>query len=318
MLQQTQVQTVIPYFNRWMQAFPSLQDLADAPEATVLHLWEGLGFYRRARYLHAGAREVVRRFNGTLPHSVRDLLTLPGIGPYTAGAIASIAFQTCVPAVDGNVIRVIARLLAWDLQPKDPKTPKLVTSFLQPYIAPLRPGDFNQALMELGATICRPVNPSCDSCPLQTQCCALASGDPMAYPQTGIPPKITQLHAYAAVVTQNTTTKGTLPPILIEQRPTNALLANTWQFPMEDHADSLNDFLNALKSRGITLKEQRHIGSVVHRFSHRLMTIEVFEAKASEVLISSSLRWATHEEFRLLPSSRVVRKIEALFLQSGA
>src|SRR5437868_8235337 len=176
MLQQTQVATVIPYFNHFMDAYPTLRDLADANEQEVLRLWQGLGYYSRARNLLATAKILVEQKIGQIPASVNELLELPGIGRYTAGAIASLAFETRAPILDGNVTRVICRLDLICDDPKDPRVRENLWTRAEQLLPKKRIGDFNSALMELGATICTPRAPKCLLCPVQKHCAAFAAG----------------------------------------------------------------------------------------------------------------------------------------------
>ncbi len=175
MLQQTQVATVIPYFHRFLARFPSIADLASAPEQDVLRLWQGLGYYSRARNLQAAARFVVGELAGRLPTSVEGLLRLPGVGRDTAGAIASIAFDVRAPIVDGNVVRVLCRLDRIETPPRDRQTQSLLWRRAEEILPDQRPGDFNSALMELGATVCTPRAPQCLICPVQAHCAAAAA-----------------------------------------------------------------------------------------------------------------------------------------------
>ena len=176
MLQQTRVETVIPYYLRWMAAFPTLEALASAPEEQVLHHWQGLGYYSRARRLLAGARAVLRDHRGRVPADVAQLMTLPGVGRYTAGAIASIAFDLPAPIVDGNVARVLTRLYAWPQPLGASQTQGLLWELAEAYATGPTPGLANQALMELGALVCTPRAPRCEGCPLRGQCRALGQG----------------------------------------------------------------------------------------------------------------------------------------------
>jgi A/G-specific adenine glycosylase len=182
MLQQTQVTTVIPYYERFMERFPDFSSLAEADETEVLKYWEGLGYYRRARNLHALARQVIDEFNGRLPVDRKQLLGLPGIGPYTAGAIRSFAYDLPEPAVDGNVVRVFARLDAIAHQQGDPAGQRAVRERVSGLIPGARAGDFSEALMELGATVCLPGTPDCGFCPLARFCRALALSRVNDYP----------------------------------------------------------------------------------------------------------------------------------------
>lgn len=202
MLQQTQVATVIPYFQAWMQRFPDVAALARAEESDVLHAWQGLGYYSRARNLRRAAQEMLLNHQGRVPELVSELRALPGIGPYSAGAIASIAYGRAEPLVDGNVIRVLSRLFALRGDPnRAPLKAKLwqVAAALVPKEAP---GDFNQALMELGATVCTPQKPRCSACPVSAQCQGLARGIATELPELPERAKPTPVHMVAAIATR--------------------------------------------------------------------------------------------------------------------
>ncbi|MFN8454597.1 MAG: A/G-specific adenine glycosylase, partial [Anaerolineae bacterium] len=176
MLQQTQVTTVIPYYYRFLQRFPTLADLAAASLPEVLKVWEGLGYYARARNLHRAAVEIVAKYGGRLPHTYAELRRLPGFGDYTAGAIVSIAFGQAVPALDGNVKRVLARLLAWQEEVTRGPAARRLRDFAAELVDPQAPGDWTQAVMELGAVICVPQNPKCLLCPVNELCQARRQG----------------------------------------------------------------------------------------------------------------------------------------------
>ena len=200
MLQQTQVATARGYYQRWLERFPDIDALAAADEADVLHAWQGLGYYSRARSLLRAAREVNQRFAGQLPRSVAELRELPGIGRYSAGAIASIAFDVPAAAVDGNVIRVLTRLFALPGDPKQAPLAEFLWQLAASLVPERTPGDFNQALMELGATICLPRTPDCQSCPLRRQCRAHLAGNAAGFPQASKRPRVVQQRHVAAVV----------------------------------------------------------------------------------------------------------------------
>lgn len=219
MLQQTRVETVIPYYRRWMARFPTVDALAAADGEDVLQLWKGLGYYSRARNLHRAARIVRGRFDGRLPGSVAELEELPGVGPYTAGAVASIAFDRPVPAVDGNVRRVLCRLL--DLP--DPR-PAELRDRATALVAPDRPGDFNQALMELGARVCTPSSPECGRCPLSGECLARARGTVPERPPSRSRGPVPTTEVAAAVAVDG-------GRVLVARRPEDGLLGGMWEFP---------------------------------------------------------------------------------------
>ena len=220
MLQQTRVETAIPYYARWMERFPTVEALADVDEETVLKAWEGLGYYSRARNLRRSALIVRERLGGVLPQDSQGLKTLPGIGEYTAGAIASIAHGEVVPAVDGNVRRVLSRL--FDLE--DP-TAAILRKRAGELVDPDRPGDWNQALMELGATVCTPRTPRCTVCPLAEECRALAEGTQELRPASKRRPRVRTV-SYAVLVALDPAGQ-----LLMVRRPADALLGGLWEFP---------------------------------------------------------------------------------------
>jgi len=228
MLQQTRVETVVPYYRRWIERFPTPRDLADAKTDEVLRYWQGLGYYSRARNLQAAARTMVMEHGGRVPETLEALRALPGVGPYTAGAVASIAYGIQTPAVDGNVRRVFARLL----DQTDPTLPWL-QSVVGGVVDPSNPGAFNQAIMELGALICTPRSPSCSRCPVAALCRARAAGTvPLRPAPRRRAPVPADQEAVAVVVHAQR--------ILVRRRPDAGLLAGMWEFPgvgVEDEAD---------------------------------------------------------------------------------
>uniref|UniRef100_A0A2P2JYU7 Adenine DNA glycosylase n=1 Tax=Rhizophora mucronata TaxID=61149 RepID=A0A2P2JYU7_RHIMU len=241
MLQQTRVQTVVHYYNRWMLKWPTLQHLAQASLEEVNEMWAGLGYYRRARFLLEGAKMIIAQGNG-FPNTVCSLRKVPGIGDYTAGAIASIAFKQAVPVVDGNVVRVLSRLKAISANPKDRMAVKCFWKLAAQLVDPCHPGDFNQSLMELGATICTPLNPSCSSCPVSSQCRALSiSKDDKSALVTDYPiksVKVKQRHEFSAVCVVEisrslgeTQREQSGSRFLLVKRPDEGLLAGLWEFP---------------------------------------------------------------------------------------
>lgn len=263
MLQQTRVETVGPYYARWLQRFPDWDALAAAPLDDVLLAWEGLGYYSRARNLHRTARAVRERYGGELPDDPVALRTLPGVGEYTAGAVASIAFGRPVPAVDGNVRRVLARLL--DLARP---TPAQLRSEAARLLDPDRPGDHNEAMMELGATICTPRAPRCEECPVAACCAALAMGTvaerPGRRPRRRPVPRVD----YATLVAIDPAGR-----ILLAKRPDQGLLAGMWEFPSGEVCDSEPDTvarsaLRQLAIFGASGRRAEFLASVRHTFTH--------------------------------------------------
>ncbi len=226
MLQQTRVETVIPYYERFLSRFPSLQDLASADEADVLKYWEGLGYYSRARNLLKGARQVMQQYQGILPKDPALLRKISGIGPYTAGAIASIAYNVPVPAVDGNVLRVYSRFFGIRESIQLPAVRKELDRIASAVVSADRPGDYNQAVMDLGAVVCVPGTPDCTRCPLSSFCDAFSRGDAPDLPV--IPGKAPQkvIHWTVPVIVSGNRT--------LVRRRTESLLHGLWCFPLLD------------------------------------------------------------------------------------
>lgn len=262
MLQQTRMDTVIPYFNRFIAALPDIAALAGVEEDQLLKLWEGLGYYSRARNLRKAARQIMADHGGEMPRAYEALLKLPGIGPYTAGAIASIAFGEAVPAVDGNVIRVFSRLEAYAEPAMTTKGKKFIATAVERVIDQERPGDFNQAVMELGATICLPNGaPLCQSCPVTVHCLALSQGDPLAYPV--LPAKKSRRVELQTVLL---VTDG--HNFLTQQRPDQGLLAGLRQFPMQAGQLDSGEVDLWLTSLGLSGASREPGPTARHIFSH--------------------------------------------------
>lgn len=233
MLQQTRVEAVKPYFERFLSQLPSIQALAACPEDRLLKLWEGLGYYSRARNLQKAARLLVEQYDGQLPADYRQLTGLPGIGDYTAGAIASIAFGIAVPAVDGNVLRVLSRILCCGDDISLPQTKHTFRQLLLPVVPQHSAGDFNQALMELGATVCLPSSARCLLCPLAALCRAHQEGCTQQYPVKA-PKKARQIQQRTLFAILCQTAEGTFT--LLHRRPDSGLLAGLWEIPSVEGA----------------------------------------------------------------------------------
>jgi A/G-specific adenine glycosylase len=277
MLQQTRVETVIPYYQRWLDRFPHINALADAPVDDVLKQWEGLGYYSRARNLHRAAQMVRERHAGCIPADHHDIHALPGVGPYTAAAVASIAFNQPYAAVDGNVKRVLCRVL----DVADPSTAEL-RDYASKLLDHDRPGDHNQAVMELGATICTPRSPSCSTCPVQQHCRAFRNGTihlrPAPKAKAAIPHEV--VNCVVAVHEGR---------VLVRQRPSSGLLARLWEFP---EVECTNGF--------------QHIGTVTHTFTHKRIEYRVHSI--SEPLELPG-RWVFFDELDQLAFPAAQRKI---------
>ncbi len=227
MLQQTQVATVIPYYRKFLEKWPTLQDLAAADESEVLKVWEGLGYYSRARHLLAAARRVAADYGGQLPSDEKALLSLPGIGEYTAGAIRSLAFSQPAAAVDGKVVRVFARLTATAWQPGDPAQRRQVRQLVEPLIPENRPGDFNEALMDLGATICLPQNPNCTVCPLTRHCQAFLQDEVSRFPERKAVRDRPVENKICLIFTSGRT-------VHVNRRPPGGMLAGLYEFDWQE------------------------------------------------------------------------------------
>ena len=270
MLQQTRVETVIPYFARFLARFPDVRTLAAAPEADVLAAWSGLGYYRRARLLHRGAK-VVADAGGDVPRTRAALLDVPGIGRYTAGAIASIAFGEAVGLVDGNVARVLARLFAIEDDVK--KSLKRFERLADTLVSPDDPGAFNQALMELGATVCTPRSPRCDACPVASMCQARAEGRQASLP-------VVSAKAASPTVAQRALVLVRGSAFVLMRRSARGIFAGLWEPPrFEATARAETAALRQLGVRGAS-----RVGGVVHVLTHRRLEIDVLVATAPKRL----------------------------------
>lgn len=274
MLQQTQVATVIPYFEQWMERFPTVERLAIASEDEVLHAWQGLGYYSRARSLLRGAREVVSRFGGRVPDRPDLLRSLPGVGPYTAGAIASIAYNNPAPIVDGNVIRILCRLFALRGDPAREPLKRTLWELAEALIPAGEASAFNPAMMELGATVCVPVAPRCGICPVAAACAARRLGIQEALPETAPRPQVTPVHMAAALVRRN----GRL--LLTQRGPVESRWAGMWQFPNtevragEDARDAARRAV--LEAVGIKAVPDGRAAVVRHGVTRYRITLEAY------------------------------------------
>ena len=276
MLQQTQVNTVIPYYERFLQRFPDIASLAAADMDEVLKLWEGLGYYRRAHNLQRAARQVMQEHDGKLPRRAAGLQKLPGIGRYSAGAIASIAFAEAAPVLDGNVMRVFARLTDLDEDITRPATQRRLWALAQDWLHPTRPGAWNQALMELGRRVCRPRQPDCPRCPLQDACLARARGRQNELPRRRPRPERPHHDLVVALL------RNAQGEILIQRRPAEGLLGGLWTFPggravAEDV--SLEAALQRCLRESLALEARpgAALAPVQHGFTHFRITLHAWE-----------------------------------------
>lgn len=276
MLQQTQTSRVAERFPRFLARFPTPAALAAADESEVLAEWSGLGYYRRAKLLHAAAKAIATHHAGHIPSDPTTLRTLPGVGPYTAGAIASIAFNLSAPLVDGNVARVLLRLQGQPLPPTAPATQRHLWHHAETLVQAAKdPGDFNEALMELGATTCTPKNPACDRCPWRAHCQAAKDGTQHEIPAPKPRAKQTPLYA-AAVLVEDAEGR-----VLIEQRPPKGLWAGLWQPPTlerDDRPPTREEIEQALGVKGL-----KELDRFTHATTHRMVYFTVYEADMADL-----------------------------------
>lgn len=303
MLQQTRVETVIPYFENWMRLFPDVNALAKAPERDVLNAWEGLGYYSRARNLHKASRIVVKEYGGTLPKDLDLLIRLPGIGRYTVGAIASIVFDLDEPALDGNLKRVYARLFDIDEPVNSSGGEKKLWKLARENLPKGKAGDFNQVLMDLGATICTPKNPRCDVCPVMDFCVSQKNKTqelrPVRKPKKDVPHHV---HAAGVVINGD--------KVLLVQRPSNGLLGGMWEFPNgRVKGDPAKELAKTLRSGyNLNVKRKEAWGIVQHAYTHFKVDVHVFYC----VMLSMSndeLKWVLVKDLKTYPMGKVDRHI---------
>ena len=299
MLQQTQVATVVPYFLRFLERFPTVFDLARAGEQDVLRMWQGLGYYSRARHLHHAARYVVEQLNGEIPATVEALRALPGVGRYTAGAVASIAYGCRAPIVDGNVARVLCRLDCIQTNPREKATLDKLWRRAEEILPRKHCGDFNSALMEWGATVCTPRSPKCLICPVRAHCEAAARGLQEHIP----PPKkamVTPLLKRKVLCIR----RG--EAYLIEQRPAKGRWAGMWQFVTIDAAAKPSQ----LK---LKLTKPKRIGEIRHALTHRRYEFDVYAADVTHDGVDPSPRvWVTLNQLDRYPLPRPHLRIAEL------
>jgi A/G-specific adenine glycosylase len=304
MLQQTQVKTVIPYFERWMRQLPTLAAFARARPQKVLKLWEGLGYYTRVRHAHAAAQVILRRHGGRFPRNFDDILALPGIGRYTAGAISSIAFNQPAPILDGNVIRVLSRIFGVEGNPRDKKTNATLWQLARDLVSvvPSRCSDLNQSLMELGALVCTPRRMRCSICPVRKFCFAFREGRLAEFPMR--PPRVpaTERRFMAFVARKENR-------FLVRQRPGGAVNAHLWEFPnievgLKDKRDGRDN-----KDAAFLIVKARPICRIRHSITRHRILLEAYHARAAATTPGI---WKTIPQLKRLPFASAHRKILAV------
>jgi len=318
MLQQTRVETVVPYYDRFLRDFPDVASLAEADLDDVMRAWEGLGYYARARRLKHAAEMVMDRFDGRVPSHVDELRSLPGIGRYTAGAIASIAFDRPEPVLDGNVTRVLARLHGIRERVDQPRVVERLWQEAARLARGSSPGDLNQALMELGARVCTPKGPACEKCPIQRGCGAAESGDPEAIPRKTPRAEPRLLRAGAALLLR----RGRA---LAVKRPAGGLLGGLWELPGTElgaRGRPERAVASALEAAiGLRIESLERLGQVDHLFTHRRLELLVFRGSpgAGRLRLDgyTAHRWVPPAGLGGLPHGRATRKALDLALSPG-
>lgn len=319
MLQQTRVGQMGAYFERFVSAFPTVEALAGASEDEVLKVWEGLGYYARARNMHKAAKRIATELGGRIPDTYEGLIELPGIGEYTAAAVSSIAFDRDHPVLDGNVTRVLCRLLRIEEDPRRAQVKAQLIAAGEALLAQGEAGDFNQAMMELGARTCTPRNPSCPTCPVGELCRARAElDDPTALPLK--PAKKRKPHYQVAA---GLIRKG--DKLLIAQRPSEGMLGGLWEFPggKQEEGETLEECLvrEIREELGIEIAVEERLTSVDHAYSHFSITLHAFEARylsgAPRAIGCAAWRWIAPEEVEDYALPRADRRIVEFLKRDG-
>jgi A/G-specific adenine glycosylase len=315
MLQQTRVDTVIPYYERFLGHFPSIKRLADASLSDVLKSWEGLGYYARARNLHAAAQEVVAHHGGCLPGTYNELRALPGFGRYIAGAVASIAFGQAVPAVDGNARRVLTRLFAISGDVTRSSVQRELDSLAAGLLPPGRAGVFNEALIELGATVCTKRAPGCGDCPLRGRCLALAAGDPEGLPVARPRRPVPHYDVTAAVLLRD-------GRVLVAQRKPEDMLGGLWEFPggKRERGETLHQCLQRemQEELEVGVRVGELLAVVKHAYTHFRITLYAYRCSLASgeprCADCAAFAWVEPSELDRLPMSVADRKIARALL----
>lgn len=321
MLQQTRVDTVIPYYHNFLEAFPTVYDLAEASQQQVLKQWEGLGYYSRGRNLHDAAKTVVQEFQGEIPSTHKEITSLKGIGPYTAAAVLSIAFDKTYAVVDGNVLRVITRLFGIPDDIRSGATKKEVQQIADNLIPDTHPGDFNQAVMELGATVCAPKNPQCESCPLSVDCTAYNTAQTETIPYKS-PAKKVPHHQIAVGMIVDQQNR-----LLIALRPQNAMLGGLWEFPggKKENGETIRQTAarELREELGVEVDVLGHFKTLKHAYSHFKITLHAYWCRivsgTPEPRSGEKIEWVTLDEIEAYPFPKANKSLieDLLALNNG-
>jgi len=273
MAQQTQIDTVIPYFERFLQRFPDIETLAEADLQDVLKLWEGLGYYSRARNMHKAAKLILEKYNGCFPRNYEEILALPGVGKYIAAAISSIAFSKPHAVLDGNVKRVLSRLTCSEKSINDSKSQKYYQKLADTLLDTHNPGDYNQSLMELGALICKPANPFCVDCPAKQYCCAYQKNSVTDYPKKIKREKVPTYNIVIGVIRKD-------GKLLITKRKEEGLLGGLWEFPggkiQKGESGEIACIREIREETSLNVKIDKYLTHVRHAYSHFKIEVDVY------------------------------------------
>ena len=316
MLQQTQVETAIPYYNSWLNDLPNVNAVASRDLNYILKKWEGLGYYARARNFHSACKYIVNRFGGRIPNNYRTFLSLPGVGPYIAGAVMSIAYNLPLPAVDVNAYRVVSRIKHIRLPFN--KCNNKILGFLADHISPDRPGDFNQAVMDLGREICTLNNPTCSMCPILKYCAAFINNDVDKYP---LRIKYTKKPHYRIAVGVIWKTNK----ILLARRLENGLLGGLWEFPggkIKSGEDAIKCIVREVNEKlGIRVQPVRFLKQIKHAYSHFSITLDAYHCDykdgAPSAIGYSDWKWVGLEEISLFPLPKANHKLFDVLIGGG-
>tara|TARA_B100001250_G_C19816896_1_gene798984 strand:+ start:3512 stop:4576 length:1065 start_codon:yes stop_codon:yes gene_type:complete len=314
MLQQTQIQTVIPYYKKWINKYPTLKSVANADQELLLKLWEGLGYYSRCKNFHKATKIVLREYGGIIPSNWSEFRALPGVGDYTAGSVLSIAYNQPYIAIDGNVKRVIARVLG--LKNLSNRNMSRIKKYLNNNILIDNPGDFNQALMELGARVCSPKNPSCELCPISIECKAFASGSSESYPSPAKKKKVPHYTVVVGLIWRE-------DKFYIQKRVENGMLPGLWEFPggKVEVGESLTHALRReIKEEcGAQPKILKKIGEIKHAYTHFSITFHGYHCEENNTSIHchQNSQWIKPTQINKFPFPKANHKLFSILKKQG-
>lgn len=305
MLQQTQVATVVPYFLRFVERFPTIKALAEGQEAEVLRHWQGLGYYSRARHLHSAAKQIVQRHAACVPDSLHELLQLPGVGRYTAGAIASLAFGRRAPIVDGNVQRVFCRVAGLRGDPRTKRGQERLWRLAEQMLPEENVAEYNSGLMELGAEVCTPKNPACSICPIQRHCRAFERGQQHQIPRPRKAMSRPIEKRWVFCIERH-------GAFLIQQRPPKGRWAGLWQFLTVPARSKEPDLSCINDASGVSVRALRALGEIRHDLTHRRYEFSAWACRAAGGTPHAGLCWVASEQLRTFPMSKPQLRIAEL------